>query len=139
MDDEQLNQIIGVVFAVLSMLFVAFGVRSFIKRRAFLRISKAVDGTVVRIEEHTDSEEGTSYTPIVQFTTSDGEVHEIEPDISTGSPRHRVGQRLLVRYDPQQPEKARITTSFYNWFAPLLMLAIAALCGGLGLVFLLIS
>lgn len=135
MGDEQLNQIIGVVFAVLSMLFIAFGVRSFIRRRAFLRISTAIDGTVVRIEEHTDSE-GTSYAPIVQFRTSDGEVHEIEPDIATGSPRHRVGQRLPVRYDPQQPEKARITTSFYNWFAPLLLWALAALCGGLGLLFL---
>jgi hypothetical protein len=136
MSDQQLNQIVGIAFVAIALLFVIFGVRSFVRRRAFLRRSTAAEGAVVRVEEHKDSEGDITYAPVVQFRTSEGTVHEIEPDISTGTPRHQVGQTLPVRYDPGEPEKARITTGLYNWFAPLLLWGIAVMCAAVGLVFL---
>lgn len=130
--------LVGWGFVGLGLVLVFIGLLLFRRTKAFLMTAQTVGGTVVRIDQSEDSEDGTSYAPVIQYTTPDGQTHEFTPGVSTGSPRHTPGQAIQVRYDPQNPSKARVSTGFYLWFAPVLMTALGAVFGIVGAVLLFI-
>ncbi|MEN9206915.1 MAG: DUF3592 domain-containing protein [Gloeomargarita sp. GMQP_bins_120] len=69
-----------------------------------------------------------SYYPVVVYTLPDGRRLEVVARTGSTPPRYRIGQRVEVLYDPQNPSRARINDFFELWLLPLFF-------GGFGLFF----
>jgi hypothetical protein len=114
----------------ISLLFAAALVYEQTAR--FVGRSRTATGTVMELsQERSSSREGTSrtvYYPVVQFNTEGGAVIEFRSNFGSNPPSHRKGESVPVRYDPAEPQEARIDTPASIWFATWIL-------GGLGAVF----
>jgi hypothetical protein len=127
---------LGLSFAGGGALLILIGVFWFWRIRRFLKRAVATEGTVLGHEMRASSSSSggtsTSYHPVVQFVTADGQPVQYTERFGSSPPSHDVGETVPVKYDPSQPDKARIATGFRLWFGPVLV-------GGMGLVFLVVG
>ena len=79
------------------------------------------------------------YCPLVDFTTAKGEPVRFESQFGTMPASHRVGQSVEVRYDPADPQKAKVDSATANWFVPGCTIAMGLAFLILGLVFLVVG
>ncbi|OWY63433.1 hypothetical protein B7486_53155 [cyanobacterium TDX16] len=101
---------------------------------AFHRRAVDTTGTVVANESSHSSDGGTTYHAVVQFLV-DGQVVQFTDRMGTSPPRYEVGEVIPVKYDPRKPTKAKPGGAFRAAFAPALLLVLAAVFGGIALVF----
>lgn len=78
-----------------------------------------VTGTVIRNVE-VDSDDGTSYKPVIEYEV-DGATYTYESINSSSPPAYRVGQEVSLRYNPDDPEDARINNLFELWLMPAIL------------------
>ena len=118
------NWFIGVIFIVIGLSFLGFGVAittdtfsSYVNRTA------KAEGTVVGVKTHR-LWEGSTSLPMVRFVTEGG--RSIEFTSHTGSDllqalrlrpswKDRIGKSVTVRYDSADPTDARIDSFFQLW------------------------
>jgi len=113
---------IGIVFGALAWFFLA-------RTRRFLRTAANATGTVIELIESSGSEGGTTYSAVVQFRTTDGrEIHWTE-SMASNPPAGQRGDTLQMKYDPANPQTARIAKTSRLWFMPIFL-------GGMGVLFL---
>jgi hypothetical protein len=122
----------AVAFLLLGVGFLAFAIPIFVHRRRFVSRAASATGVVTDLKS-TELQAGMqSYNPVVQFQTHDGRMVEFESDTGGPEESYPPGGQVEVLYDPLNPEKAHIKTSFMLWGIPLLF-------GGLGAVFLVVG
>jgi hypothetical protein len=83
---------------------------------------------VVDVEKDTSGRYGTTYSPVVQFTTVEGRTVQFTSAVGT-SRSPDIGGAVPVRYRPDHPEQAEIDRATM-WMLP----AAIGLVGGLGLL-----
>lgn len=91
--------------------------------------SHAALAEVVGIRTSRSSDGDTTYAPILRFRTTDGQVIEASPTLTTSS-RPQPGERWEVRYDPAAPQRVWADTLLGTWFLPMILGGI----GGVGLL-----
>jgi hypothetical protein len=127
------GQIAGLVLTGLGALLVSIGAVWFTRIRRFLATAVDVEGRVLghqsRTSRATSGGSSTSYYPVVEFATAEGRSVQFADQVGGSPPSHEVGETVPVKYDPREPENARIATGFRLWFGP-------GLIGFLGLGFL---
>ena len=64
-------------------------------------------GVVVGYAESMEQGE-TAYAPVIEFKTSLGATIMWPSDLYSSSPRYRLGDEVIILYDPQTPDRARI-------------------------------
>ena len=64
-------------------------------------------GQVVSLSEGCD-DEGCSYSPVVRFTTQDGQTITYTSTFSSNPPAYNVGEEVTLFYKPDNPYKALI-------------------------------
>ena len=119
------------------MVLIAGGLA--LNTASFLSGSATTTGTVVGFstrescdrDDH-DDERGsvctTLYAPRVLFTTADGRRVEYTSSTATNPPRYAEGEQVGVRYQPDDPTRARIHAFADLWLAPTIV-------GGIGVIF----
>lgn len=90
-----------------------------------MRSSVRATGTVVDLQR--DSEGDT--TPIVEYTNADGAKVTFEPPVSAAN-KYGVDDDVKVRYDPAEPEKARIDYWGSWWINPAMWVGAAVVFAG---------
>ena len=95
--------------------------------RNFLAKAQLTRGAVVELREKTDND-GTTYTPVVRFSTADGKEITYVESFSTSPPSYDVGESVEVLYLAEDANQARIK----GWTSLYLGVAI---CAGIGLLF----
>lgn len=110
---------IGIIFVILGVAF-RYSTVQFIER------ANTTDGLVVRLVGDT------SKSPVVRFHLPNGEAVTFESSLSTRPPRYQVEEKVVVYYDPEEPEKAMIDGWMEEWFVTIVF-------GGMGSLFVLIS
>ena len=65
------------------------------------------------------AETSRSYHPEVRWTDAAGREHRFIGGIGDSIPQYSVGERVRIRYDPSQPQAARIDTFWELWLGPL--------------------
>ena len=116
------------IFGGVGALLLVIAVFLVFRTRRFLEGAVAATGTVVGHVASSSSEGGYTYQPQVRFTAADGRTFDFVDGMGSSPPRPPQGAVVPVRYDPQNPGKARIASGFRLWFVPILL-------GGMGLIF----
>jgi Protein of unknown function (DUF3592) len=132
MDDSSALLLVGVIFVAIGAVFIGLGIFFFIRTRRFLRTAAEATGTIVELRESSGSEGGTVYSAVVEFQTADGRSIRWEESMASNPPAGQPGEQLVMKYDPANPNTARIAKATRMWFMPVLF-------GGLGLLFFVIG
>ena len=116
----------GIFVLVGAAMLIAAG-REFTRRRAFLRSSATVPGTIIALTETRERDE-ISYFPKVEFHTPSGRGITFQSAMGSSTAAKRIGDSVTVRYRLDQPHVAEIDAFMPLWGPTLLF-------GGLGSVF----
>jgi hypothetical protein len=102
----------------------------------FRRTASEAIGEVVDYYEYDSSDDdgGTThmYDPVIRFTPEGGGVVERRSGLGSSSRDYKLGQRIRLLYDPQDPEKFQINSPFRLYFA-------AGVLAFIGIVFTLVG
>jgi len=60
-------------------------------------------------------QDGYTYAPVFSFTAEEGRAYTVISETYSSSPGFRVGESVRVRYDPSNPQNARIHSFFQTW------------------------
>jgi hypothetical protein len=128
MEGEQMTWV-GIVLGAVGLLFLTIGVVSALRTRKFLNTSVAVQGELVGFEEQvltdSDGDRTSSTHAVVQFVSAAGATVTFTEGSQTFGGL-QVGDPVPVRYDPSQPERARIATGGRLWVRNIVVLALGA-------------
>jgi hypothetical protein len=79
------------------------------------------EGTVVAL-----SDDGKGHAPVVEFTPPGRPLVRFTGSLGSEPPAFHVGERVAVRYDPNDPQDAGIDMYWQTWFVPTLFAILAA-------------
>jgi len=94
----------------------------------FRKEATITEGTVVDFATSRSDKGKTMYSPVVEYRDLSGTSRQVTGSGSSSSPGYDRGDKVPVRFMPENPEKARIDSFMENWFAPLIL-------GGMGIIF----
>lgn len=117
-------------FSIVGAGLLGLGIYLAINAHNFTSTSATATGYVVKnATSRSASSELSVYTPIIAFTTQDGDPVVFASASSSSPPMYDVGETVTVLYPPDNPHDAEISGFFHLWGA-------ALITGGLGVVFL---
>lgn len=105
---------IGWVIVIIGLLVIASGLPSVIQTLDYLNKSKYTSGVVVTNAER-DFHNAHFYIPIVEFKTAEGETRQFKSITEYSPQKYFNGDQVEVIYDPSNPAKADINSSFEIW------------------------
>ncbi len=118
---------VGGVLALILLVGVVGAVQSMQIRTSYTRVA----GTVVDVDQGAGSGGGLEFTPIIQFSTTDGETWQFRSSVTENSRPARTAA-IDVLYDPSDPASAVEDTFAALWLVPVMMIGV----GGAGLTLL---
>jgi len=128
------NPVLFIIFALVGLGLLAGALFSYQSTAQNISTRSLAIGHVVGFEVHSDSE-GDSYVPVVEFASADGQTVRTTSFAGQNvivSGDYSFGQTVEVYYNPDNPGDMFINDFLHTWF-------VAALLGGLGLLFLVID
>jgi Protein of unknown function (DUF3592) len=131
---DQLTKILEWVCLFVGPCLLVYSLISVVRTRDFIRRSTEVAGEVIRLERSAGDGRFASYVyaPVFSFTSADGKTYTVTSDVSSSPPDFTIGESVRVRYDPANPEKARIHSFFQTW-------GVAFIAGACALIFIIVS
>jgi len=126
--------ILRLVFGAVGLVLCAVAWLLHHNTATFIASAGRTQGEVMRllhVESSKRNESGT-WKPLVRFKAPSGEIIEFAPSSSSSPPAYEVGETVDVFFDPNDPQDAMLDGFFSLWGG-------AAITGGLGLVFLLVT
>ena len=126
--------ILRLVFGAVGLVLCAVAWLLHHNTATFIASAGRTQGEVMRllhVESSKRNESGT-WKPLVRFKAPSGEIVEFAPSSSSSPPAYEVGETVDVFFDPNAPQDAMLDGFFSLWGG-------AAITGGLGLVFLLVT
>ncbi len=111
------------------MFFCGSGIFAY-KNYTFLKDAVKTEGKVVEyktVKTKSRSNRDT-YAPVFTFKDRIGKEHKVVSSYSSADLLGEVGDKILIRYDPEKPERAKIDIFVNFW-------GISLILGGFGLCF----
>ncbi len=135
----KLFKIIGGLFSVIGIASIVGAVVSIVGTNSFIARSVTTSGSIIdivtRVSEDSDGRRTSSRYPVVRFYDKTGAAFEFESSTSTGRST-QVGETVEVRYLPENPKKARISSSFMDvWGLSVFFSIFGLVFSGLGIPF----
>jgi hypothetical protein len=110
------NEILSLVLLFAGPCMLVFSLVSIVRTKSFLLRSVEVTGEIIRLQRSEDCDRyGYTYAPVFSFNAAGGETYTVTSDVSSTLPGFSVGESVRVRYDPTNPEDARIHSLFQTW------------------------
>jgi len=91
------------------------------KTAAFLQISQSSPGLVVKLQEKDSSDGDTTYAAVVEYRDQRGENFDFVDSFSSKPPTYFAGQRVIVLYNPNDPDEAQIDRGLWNYWLTALL------------------
>lgn len=128
--------VVQILFLIIGLALLLGATLWWVHQRRFVATASHAQGTVVELERHrsnsSSSGSSTTWAPVVQFSTPDGESHTFVSSSSSSPPSYSRGERVEVFYQDGNPEGAVINGWFSLWGG-------ISIFGALGLVFTVMS
>lgn len=119
----------SLAFGLTGLYLVSVAIRLIIRQRDWKLRSVGAEGTITGFAEETPTGDRAGYplfAPFVTFTTANGESIEFKSSRSERPNPYTVGQRVAVRYLPEDPNGADLESVASGWFALIIVLVMAA-------------
>ena len=103
---------------------------------SFIAESETAQGKVTELVR-SRSGDSTTYKPVVQFYTKNGELIEFMSSAGSSPPSYDEGEKVEVFYLPENPQNAKINGFFSIWGGPLIVGVLGGIffLVGIGMVF----
>jgi hypothetical protein len=129
MTKTELILVLG-VNGLISFFMLAIGIISYVRTKRFLSSAVETRGQVIgNVFKGSGEGGGSMYSPKIQFTDRMGKQFEFTENWSSNRPDFKIGDEVIVLYDPAKPQKARRGGKKWKFFF------VAWLVGGLGILF----
>ncbi len=121
------------LLAVLVMFFFGVGITFagytvFQERHDLSGVAMVAQGEVTGLKSRrTGTDANYVYYPVIAFKTWAGERVSFEGKTGSNPPLRQAGDKVVVLYDPDDPERAMIDKGFMNWLEPLALFIIGLL------------
>jgi hypothetical protein len=122
------ERFVFLIFPAVGLVLIGVGVIVWIRTRRFVSESFRVQGTVVGLEARRGSKGGTTYAPVVEYATREGQPRLFTDPVSSRPAGYSVGDRVEVLYHYRDHERVRLASRFRLYFVPVLL-------GFMGLIF----
>ncbi|MBO9315431.1 MAG: DUF3592 domain-containing protein [Chloroflexus sp.] len=124
--------LIGLTFTVVGLVLLFIGL--FWLNATSERLKRMIDGTgtVVEVTRRRIGDD-INYYPRIEFQTQTGETFQFESNTGGSSTSYRVGDQVLILYDPQMPQDATINSWYEIWLPPIVVtiLSLSGLAPGM--------
>jgi hypothetical protein len=111
---------LGCAFALLpisAVIMLGVSIWYIYSSYVFVTTGIEVQGTVVRLESSSDTDGGTTYSPVFSYTY-EGKQYEYESINSSNPPSNQVGDVETLLVNPNNPSKARQNSIWELWLVP---------------------
>ena len=88
-----------------------------------------------RVVDYVIQDGHSTYLPVVEFTTPDGQRHKFKGTVASTPVEYRLEQKVSVLYNPNNPADATLNSFFELWLLPMIFAIIGgifALVGWIG-------
>jgi hypothetical protein len=131
---------IGFGFLGVGAVFVVVAYLCSVPTRRFLLTAVDATGTVVDLAESSRPEGGGSrFSVIVEFRTAGGATVRWTERTASDPPVGQPGEAVPIKYDPTDPQRARLGTPARLWLLPRLFGTIGAAFFGTGAILVILS
>lgn len=120
------------IFFVIGSIFILISSVLIINKILFLSKACSAEGTVIYMKTSKGHDNGTTFTPVVQFKLTDGENITFTSSVGSNPPQFKIGDSVKVLFSPDKPDNAEINSFVSLWLLQIIFLFI-------GIVFLIIS
>ena len=125
-------KIFVLVFGGIGAVLLLFAGISYFREQSFLDRAQVVTGTVTDYNLSSSNDSGSSYCPVVDFTTQKGERVKYYANVCSSPPSYDIGEQVEVLYDPEDITHAQMN-GFWSRYTGVIVL------GCIGLPFFLIG
>lgn len=105
----------------------------FITTQHFLKVAELTTGTVVELAVSRSSDGSSTYWPVVQFQTQNGQLIEFISSSGSNPPAHDLGDVIEVLYPNDEPTEAKINSYLDLWLMFIIVTALGSLFFAFGL------
>jgi hypothetical protein len=119
----------SLLFGLVGLYLVSVAIRIIVRMRDWNARAIRAEGTIVGFEEERPTGERAGhplYAPLVTFTTASGETIDFKSSRSERPNPYTVGQRVAVRYLPEDPNGADLESVAAGWMSLVVVLVMAA-------------
>lgn len=106
------------------VVLIIVGAVLLVRAVGFVANAERATGTVVDLDRGSSSGGGTTFHPVVRFTTANGEAIEFVSRTGSRPPAETPGDRVEVLYYPDDPDDAELSGIFHVWLAPAILLVL---------------
>ncbi len=117
---RRLLKIMGFFFGAMSIVMLIVSFFDYVHTRRFVDIAARGEGTVIKLVETQNRDSGTTYRPVFAFRDSKGREHEICSSVGSCPPAYKVGEKVSVLYNAEEPENAVLDGFFDVWLMSLI-------------------
>lgn len=103
----------GPLFITAAALCLVWAVLAYRSERRYLSRAARATGVVESVTAEQGTRGGTSYFPVISFTTAAGA--PVRARSRSSNNRYRVGDSVPVLYDPNEPDDMQIDTLGSRW------------------------
>jgi hypothetical protein len=112
------QRIIGPLFSLIGIGLLLGAIAMVVSTMNFRTKASATQGVVVDMIQSGGGSSGVMYKPVYEYQDQNGRTHRYTPSASSNPPAHRMGERMLIYFDPQHPEEAAASGFMATWFLP---------------------
>lgn len=124
-------KIFVLVFGGLGVVLLGIAGLVFFREQSFLSSAEKATGKVVDYNLSSSDDGGSTYCPVIEFTTQAGEPVKFFANVCSSPPAYEIGEDVEVFYDPQDIKRVQMS-SFWAQYTGVLVLS----CIGLPLLLL---
>lgn len=118
----------SLAFGLTGLYLVSVAIRLIVRQRDWKLRAVRAEGTIVGFEEESPTGQRAGhplFAPLVTFTAANGESIEFKSSRSERPNPYTVGQKVAVRYLPEDPDGADLESVASGWMSLIVVLVMA--------------
>ena len=121
----------NIIFLIAGICILIGAIFVGINTQSFIESATVANGKVINFNVK-NSTDGTTYAPVVEFVTSEGEKIEFTSSVSSSSKGYSLGESITVLYEENKPYTAKINSFYTLWSATMILAVLGIIFSAIG-------